>query len=145
MGEHRRRAIDAVSSRAARAAIARVLAAAVLALQLLLVLGLATSPTSALAAGDEVPDELIVGLTAAGQQQAADVHRKRDVASATPLRQPSVARVKVAPGTAAQAAAAYAADPRVRYVELNRKVRIAGQPNDPSFAQQWGLSKIGAP
>src|SRR5689334_216883 len=94
---------------------------------------------------DVVADELIVGLTAEGQGQAEDVHRKSAVEGATAVRQQPVARVKVAPGASAQAAAAYAADPRVRFVEPNRRVRIAGAPNDPALAQQWNLRQIGAP
>src|SRR5207253_3129426 len=64
---------------------------------------------------------------------------------ATAMRRQPVARVKVAAGGLAQAAAAYAADPRVRFVEPNRRVRMASTPNDPAFAQQWNLRQIGAP
>src|SRR3989442_6156902 len=129
--------------------IAKALMALALAAQLLpgLVAGAAGAPerAPAEAGGDVVPDELIVGLTAEGQSQAADVHRKAAVEAATAMRQQPVARVKVAAGASAQAAAAYAADPRVRFVEPNRRVRIAGAPNDPAFAQQWNLRRIGAP
>jgi thermitase len=141
--------IDGRGSRRSLRDAGKALIALVLAAPLLLALVPAAGATPdlapTLAGGDLVADELIVGLTSDGQGQADDVHRKAAVAGATAMRRQSVARVKVAAGSSAQAAAAYMADPRVRFVEPNRRVRAAGVPNDPAFAQQWNLRKVGAP
>lgn len=47
--------------------------------------------------------------------------------------------------TAEQAAAAYAADPNVEYVQPNYIYKATAIPNDPSYGQLWGLKNIGQP
>src|SRR5579884_2823714 len=91
--------------------------------------------------GDEIADEVLVGLTPQGQQQAADVHARAGGALERQIAKKPIQVVKVNPNGEAAVRAAYASDPRVRFVEHNARVSIAGTPNDPSFAQQWALAR----
>ncbi|MBI4037682.1 S8 family serine peptidase [Candidatus Curtissbacteria bacterium] len=54
-------------------------------------------------------------------------------------------RVRVPQAALAADLAAYRANPSVEYAVPDRIVRALGTPNDPSFNQQWGMSKINAP
>ncbi|HIJ51934.1 MAG TPA: S8 family serine peptidase [Planctomycetes bacterium] len=61
-------------------------------------------------------------------------------------RRQRVLRVKLPPGKSVKAAIAEnwrARDRRILVVEPNYRVRIAGVPDDPLFAQMWGLNNIG--
>jgi len=53
--------------------------------------------------------------------------------------------VAVPAGGAAEAARAYAGEGAVAYAEPDATASAVETPNDPSFALQWGMSKIGAP
>jgi thermitase len=68
--------------------------------------------------------------------------------AATPVRTlgPKTQLVDVS-GTASLTAAmkAYQADARVRFAAPDQLVRAHETPNDPSFANQWGMTKIQAP
>src|SRR5579885_1796613 len=116
-----------------------------IAVVLLLLLLLALPGRAAAEGGDEIADEVLVGLTPQGQQQAAEVHARAGGVLERQIARKPVQVVKVNPSGEAAARAAYASDPRVRFVEHNARVSIAATPNDPGFAQQWALARIQAP
>jgi thermitase len=53
--------------------------------------------------------------------------------------------VTVPEGRATVMGKAYSSNPRVAYVEPDFMVQAVGDPDDPYFGRQWGLSKIEAP
>ncbi len=96
------------------------------------------------ASGAAGTDELIVTYQPAGSTQAADLHaraggRVKKSIGATPRQVVAVSRQNVA-----SAIAAYRADARVKAVEPNSPVRVAGTVSDPGFAQQWALARMQA-
>jgi len=82
-------------------------------------------------------EELLGGLTTAGEVETGDVHARGGGALKRRMGLTSVHVVAVP--------AANAADPRVRFVEPNGRMQASASASDPAFAQQWALSKIGAP
>ncbi len=90
-------------------------------------------------------EELLVGLTTAGEVETADVHARGGGALKRRVGLTSVHVVAVPVANASRARAAYAADPRVRFVEPNGRVQASADASDPAFAQQWALAKIAAP
>ena len=99
-----------------------------------------TAQAAPLAAG-EIEDELIVVLTAEGQAQSADVHRRGGGAFKKQLGTRPFHVVKIDRNRAPSVKASYASDPRVKYVENNAHVKAALTPDDPSVAQQWALAR----
>lgn len=91
-----------------------------------------------------VADELVVVLKPEAMNQAADVNARAGGRLHQQLARRPVQVVKVDSATASLVRAAYARDPRVRYVEPNPRAKIAALPNDPGLVQQWALAKVGA-
>ena len=93
-----------------------------------------------------VPGELIVGfqdrVSARGQRRALT---KALVSSKQRFGGIDAALVAVPREQLAETVAQLRADPRVRYVERNYRIRAAdhASPNDPSFHQQWSLDNFG--
>jgi thermitase len=112
----------------------------------LLALGMIGSGGMALAQGC-VPDELLVkfqpGTPAAAR---AAVHRAVGGTVCGRVAALDVDVVALPPHVAPQQAAAiYARSATVQYAEPEPVFTATSIPNDPSFAQQWGLTKIQAP
>src|SRR5204862_31389 len=108
----------------------------------LVLLALALPPMPASAAGEV---ELVVVMQGPFRDQAAKVHAE---AGGKLKRQAGMRPAQVVAVDAAKAdavAANYRRDPRVRSVEVNRKVRASALPNDPGYAQQWPLPHDGVP
>src|SRR5690349_11513174 len=80
-------------------------------------------PVEAASTGDVVGDELVVGIKPEALGQAADIHAKAGGRLHQQLARRPVQVVKVDPTKAATVRAAYARDPRVRFVEANARVR----------------------
>lgn len=93
-----------------------------------------------------VPGELIVkfrgGLSSAGQLQTLGIrgHRRKRTMGGDGR----MARVSLSPNESVESALdAYRDDPTVEYVEPNYILRLTSLPNDPQFANQWGLRNTG--
>ncbi|MEV4401942.1 S8 family serine peptidase [Actinoplanes sp. NPDC049598] len=105
----------------------------------------------ALAATDTTPSSLVVGLrsdsVAATTVRALDAAPGIDVLSSSTTPALDSVTVTVAAGDRAGAVEALRDDPNVTYVEPKAVATVdsTSSPNDPSYAQQWGLSKIKAP
>jgi len=82
-------------------------------------------------------------LTSQAQRDA--VHRSVDALSVQSLAVGEIVRVQVQPGTTAAALAAYSARPDVAWAQPDYIHRVELTPNDLRFAEQYGLTKIGAP
>ncbi|MFN8538614.1 MAG: S8 family serine peptidase [Thermomicrobiales bacterium] len=98
---------------------------------------------------DLVPNELLIGF-APGTPDAvrAAVVARRGGRIVRHLAGADAALVELpALRPLGEAAATFAADGAVRYVEPNYRYRIATEPNDPKWADGslWGLERIGAP
>jgi thermitase len=92
---------------------------------------------------DQEAVSLIVGLRAA-TDVVGTLERSVDVVDSEPLT--GAVTVDVPAGQVAEAADVLRADPAVAYVERDQVARIAAvTPNDPYFADQWGLTKTGVP
>ena len=72
-------------------------------------------------------------------------HRGAGVLAIDTLGLPDTGRVQVRPGTTARAIAAYRSRPDVEFVEPHYVVRTTHTTNDPGFAVQWNMTKIGMP
>lgn len=95
---------------------------------------------------DYVADEVLVEFetTASAQSSLDTVHARRDRVRATLSGRPAMARVALESGhSVAEAVRAYAADPRVKHVQPNFIYRATAVPNDPEFADHWGLDNRG--
>ena len=94
-----------------------------------------------------VPNELLVKFRPGTPARVqAGVHHATGAAVRGELAALDVEVVTLPAGTdPQQAASVYAHDPNVLYAEPNYLSVANSTPNDPSFAQQWGLSKIQAP
>src|SRR5262245_14326292 len=89
--------------------------------------------------------ELIIGFTDAGAAQADAVNSRVGGRAIRRLRGRPRHVVQVDRARLTTAQAAYAADPRVRFVEPNSPVHATGAPSDPAASQQWALGRIGLP
>ncbi len=92
-----------------------------------------------------VPVSLVVGLHA-GADTDAPVDRLADrtdvdVVGSEALAGASAVTVDVAADEVATATAALRSDPAVSYVEVDQVATASIVPNDPSYADQWGLSR----
>ena len=120
-----------------------------LALTLSAVLALAGGSAKSAVAADAqgplvVPGELIVGFEDDASKSAqSKALAQAGATKAEAFPQIDVAVVKVAAARAADATKLLLANPRVRYVEPNYRVRTMATPNDPSFGQLWGLHNTG--
>lgn len=103
---------------------------------------------------DHVPDELLVkfrgGVTPTQAQAAVQTHGVREARKFKAPRKLASAAVgrwwhmKLAPGqNAKRVLERLARDPLVEAVELNYVVRTTVVPNDPRYAELWGLNNIG--
>src|SRR5438876_10474128 len=101
-------------------------------------------PAQGASPADVVVDELVVGIKPEAFNQSADIHAKAGGRLHQQLARRPVQVVKVDAARAASVRTAYERDSRVRFVEPNVRVRAKALPNDPSLAEQWDLSKIGA-
>ncbi len=102
----------------------------------------ARSNAAELATGDTLLDALNQQL---GVKNIAPLFRAHDNA-ALPPRLTRIFKIKLADEQDVRAAAAqYALDPNVEFAEPNYLAHTLVVPNDPEFAQQWGLAKIAAP
>ena len=124
---------------------------AVLALALSLLVGggaRAASPRGLSLAGARglyVPDEILVQFREGVSSRArfAAVAARGHELAAT-LSWPSWARVKVQPGQSVEAAVgSYRGDPAVALAQPNFLYRATAIPDDPGYAQQWGLKNTG--
>jgi thermitase len=112
----------------------------------LLALGVLGAGSAAFGQG-YVPNELLVKFRPGTPARVqAGVHHAIGAAVRGELAALDVEVVTLPTGTdPQQAASVYARDPAVEYAEPNYVSVANSTPNDPSFAQQWGLSKIQAP
>src|SRR5262249_14781075 len=97
----------------------------------------------ATSATDAVPDELLVRFV--DKSPAAHTALLNQVgARAIRSFQSGPVLLKLAPGVNRDAVLArLRQDPGVAYAQLNATVHIATTPNDPLFAQEWGLNNPG--
>jgi thermitase len=82
------------------------------------------------------------GLGVASAEDVMDAHGLRQMDEIPAL---GVRRVRVPAGQEESLAAVLGQDPRVAYAELNGILTVQGEPNDPYFSSQWGMTRIGAP
>lgn len=94
-----------------------------------------------------VPGEVLVKLKAhAAPAAAAAALSRHGVRLARPIGPERMHRVKIAVGLSVEAAvAALASDPDVEFAEPNYIRYLRATPDDPRYAELWGLEKIGAP
>lgn len=86
------------------------------------------------------PDELLVRFEPGAAQARALNAVDAAVVERLPL--PGLVRVELGPGTSlASAAAALEQRPEVHFAEPNYRFRVHATPNDPLFAQLWGLNQ----
>jgi subtilisin family serine protease len=78
-----------------------------------------------------------------GQTERAEARADAGVTPAAELGDPRFQLVEVEDGSADAAAAALEADPAVAVAEPDGFRRLEAIPNDPLFAQQWGLRNTG--
>src|SRR5260221_1576760 len=117
-----------------------------------------TIRTVRLADGREaVADRVVVVFRAGvGDEGRQDAHQSAARSGAAVKQISAVSRSGVAPSTDVielardpssieSALRAYRADPRVQYAEPDYVASVMETPNDPSFALQWGMTKIGLP
>ena len=85
----------------------------------------------------------------ADQNARRGAHQRAGAAKAERTRLPEIVRVHLPPGggraAVARALAEYRKDPEVESAEPELVVRRTGTPNDPRFAEQWGMAKVSAP
>ncbi|MDP2211187.1 MAG: S8 family serine peptidase [Candidatus Aquicultor sp.] len=100
---------------------------------------------SAASAGAARPDELLVRFKAGVDQAAADaLHREVAARPLSIIKKLDIARVFIESGTVDEAAHYYMESGLVEFAEPNyRRTATDFIPNDPLYADQWGLSKIG--
>jgi subtilisin family serine protease len=106
-------------------------------------------PASAADSASGVPVSLVVGLHA-GTDTDAPVDRLTDrtdvdVVDSEALAGASAVTVDVAADEVATATAALRNDPAVSYVEVDQVATASIVPNDPAYADQWGLSRADVP
>lgn len=98
---------------------------------------------SSLRAQEALPNEVLVGVAPGSDLAMPAAFLRWGMTQTDVIPQLGVRRVKLPPGSnVAQARAALGGYPFVRFVEPNYLVRPAYVPNDPSFGNQWALSKI---
>jgi subtilisin family serine protease len=120
--------------------------APVLALALAALLTAAAIPARAADAPGGEPDELLVGFHGGVSDADADgAHRSAGARRVERVRGLNVDRVSASAASGEATARALARDPRVKFVERNRRVSPDFAVNDPSFGNQWHLAKIAAP
>jgi thermitase len=76
--------------------------------------------------------------------EAAQIHRQLGGQVKETIAGIGVQVVKVPKGQATGKAKAYSANPRVAYAEPDFMAQALGTPDDPGFANQWGMVKIQA-
>ncbi|MFF5083162.1 S8 family serine peptidase [Actinoplanes sp. NPDC000266] len=109
------------------------------------------APALAAAPADPNPSSLVVGLrsdsAAATTVSALDAEPGVDVLSSSATPALDSLTVTVPAGDRAEAVEALRDDPNVTYVESKAVASVVSTaaPNDPSYPNQWGLSKIKAP
>ncbi len=94
-----------------------------------------------------VPGELLVRFAPTATATArADVVADLDAKVMERLPVSGLVRVKLEPGTSVpEAAAAFERRAGVRFAQPNHLYRLAVTPNDSSWSQLWGMTKIDAP
>lgn len=90
-----------------------------------------------------VPGEVIVRFKDNPALRSSSVLAAVKGAFSQSLGLPNAMVVSVPAGTEEQAAGTLAGDPNVLYAEPNRILHAYAVPNDPSFAQLWGLRNTG--
>ncbi|MBI2853339.1 MAG: S8 family serine peptidase [Chloroflexi bacterium] len=92
------------------------------------------------------PDRIQVKFKArTAAATAQSVHARLGGTVAKEIPRIGVQVVNVPKSTVEQKLRAYKSEPSVQYVELDGIYKAIGTPNDPSFSQQWGMTKIQAP
>jgi subtilisin family serine protease len=119
------------------------------ALSLLAVLGFPGAVTSSHASepSSYVPGEVLVRFAGSATASArADALSDLDATVVERLPLSGLVRVRLAPGTSVESAAA-ALERRagVRYAEPNHRYQLTATPNDQYFSSLWGMTKIEAP
>jgi subtilisin family serine protease len=119
------------------------------ALSLLAVLVFPGAVTASSAAHSEsfAAGELLVRFDRSATPSArTDVLADLDATVVERLPLSGLVRVRLEPGRSVEAAAAaFERRSDVRYAQPNHRFHLALTPNDPSFAQLWGMTKIDAP
>lgn len=106
----------------------------------------AAQPGSPAGATDFAPDRILVQFRpGAGLPEVAQVHRQMNGRVKDSITGIGVQVVEVGRGQAVARARAYAAHPLVEYAEPDFVVEATGDPNDPWFANQWGMTRVQAP
>jgi thermitase len=101
-------------------------------------------------AGDFAPGRILVkfkpGVGQSGAQQALSAQNLNAASAANAVPSLGVLKVPVNSGQELAEVAALRGDPNVLYAEPDYVAHAQPTtPNDPHYASQWGLSKIGAP
>ena len=92
------------------------------------------------------PDELLVGFHGGVTEADADrAHQSSGARKVERVRGLNIHRVSAAAASIDATERALARDPRVKFVERNRRHAPDFAVNDPSFASQWHLARIAAP
>ena len=106
----------------------------------------ASSAPSSLSTSDRerVPGEVVVRYTAAADRSdRIDLRNDIQAQSVEPMALPRAEVVEVATGTVDEAIAELEGSPDVLFAEPNYYYRASAVPNDPRFAQNWGLHNTG--
>jgi thermitase len=113
-----------------------------------------TLPIEVMAAAPDAPDsasapateEILVRFQpGVNASDVAQIHRQLRGQAKGDISALSVQVVAVPRGEAAMKVKEYSSHPEVAYAEPNYIAKAVGSPDDPYFAQQWGLTKIEAP
>ncbi|MDB5334442.1 MAG: hypothetical protein JWN70_61 [Planctomycetaceae bacterium] len=111
-----------------------------------------TGSESGTSGAESVDTEWIVRLTADALASVTSVEESQRVLDVGQLNfqvvqglgLPGLVLVRASGGTSTEISAALAANPQVSYFERNSDVQATALPNDPLFAQQTELNRIGA-
>jgi len=92
------------------------------------------------------PDRLLVKFKPSTDEVTKqDIHRKNGSAVIAEIREIGVQVLRVPAGRVPEKLAAYRAERAIEFAEPDFIAEAIETPNDPYFAQQWGMTKIQAP
>lgn len=92
------------------------------------------------------PERILVQFRpGASLPQVAEAHRQMGGKAKEVIPGVGVQVIEVPRGHAIARARAYSAHPLVTYAEPDRAARATGSPDDPWFANQWGMVRVQAP
>ena len=123
-----------------------LLVIAILLMSTLPTIVLAGSPDNPAAGPGCSPEQILISFEpGTSRPLAARIHRQLGGQVTTTIPGVGVQVVTVPEGRAMAMDKAYSSNPRVSYAEPDFVIQAMGDPDDPYFGRQWGLTIIGAP